>query len=526
MKMKRLSIIAAIAVLLTSCVKDLDVTPIDPNVVLPEQVLNTESAFEQLLAKCYVSLCVSGSQGPDSSPDMDGVDGGFGQYVRALFYLQEFTTDEAMIVWNDQTVKDLHALSYTASDVFVAAMYSRIFYQIGLCNEFIRRAKASEFADSENMKTMIAEARALRALSYYHAIDMFGDVPFADETFNVGGAGPDQMSRADLFTWLDNECKDIIENSSIKGAKANVYGRLDVNFVKMIRAHLNLNARVYLGLADDAAAKAYYDVAGTMAKEVMADYPTLRPSYKDLFCGENDQCNDEIIFGIQQDGTNTQSYGATCFIIKASCKGGDTSVAGALGIDDGWGGTLVMPEFMDKFEAADARNLFWGVGKSTTSEKTISTDEFDYGWSAHKFTNLNLDGSNPAITNFVGTDFPLFRAADAYLIAAEVQLRGASTVTAAEGLAALTAVRTRAGVAAGTYDLDNLLDERGRELYWECWRRSDLIRYGLLTSDTYLWTWKGGSHDGRSVDAKYNIFPIPVRELNCNLKLQQNDLWK
>lgn len=526
MKMKQLSIIAIAAVILSSCVKDLDVTPIDPNVTLPEQILNSEDAYEQLLAKCYVSLCVSASHGPDSSPDIDGVDGGFGQYVRALFYLQEFPTDEAMIVWNDQTVKDLHAMSYTASDVFVTAMFSRIFYQIGLCNEFIRRASASEYASSDKMKTMIAEARALRALSYYHAIDMFGGVPFADENTVVGSKGPAPKSRSELFEWLDAECKDIIDNSAIKGAKANVYGRLDVNFVKMIRAHLNLNARVYLGLADDSAAKAYYDVAGQMAKDVMADYPTLHAKYSDLFCGQNDQCNDEIIFGIQQDGVNTQSYGSTCFIVKASCKGGDTVVAEALGIDDGWGGTLVTPEFINTFDNADPRKLFWGFNKSTTSDNTITTDEFDYGWSAHKFTNLNLDGTVPAVVNFVSTDFPLFRSADAYLIAAEAQLRGASTVSATEGQAAMDAVRARVGLGAGTYTLDGVLEERGRELYWECWRRSDLVRYDLLTTDKYLWTWKGGSHDGNAVNAKYNIYPIPVNELNNNQLLTQHEVWK
>ena len=183
MKIKRLSIVAISAMMLAglnSCVGDLNVTPIDPNVTLPEDVLNTEDAYAALLAKCYAGLTTSGSDGPDGGPDIDGIDGGFGQYMRALFYMNEFTTDEALCVWNNETVKDLHALSFTTSDIFVTSMYSRLFYQISICNEFIRRAKASEFKDSQNIKTMIAEARALRALSYYHAIDMFGDVPFAD----------------------------------------------------------------------------------------------------------------------------------------------------------------------------------------------------------------------------------------------------------------------------------------------------------------------------------------------------------
>lgn len=521
MKLYRIAISIFVALGLTACVGDLDVTPIDPSVTLPEEVLDSEGAYAQLLAKCYAGLTVSGSDGPDGAPDIDGIDGGFGQYMRALFYMQEFTTDEALIVWNDQTVKDLHALKWTTTDVFVTAMFSRVFYQIGLCNEFIRRAQASEFASSANMKTMIAEARALRALSYYHAIDIFGNVPFSTETSTVGAVGPDQISRADLFKWIDDECADLIAGGELKGAKQNVYGRLDVNFVKMVRAHLNLNAAVYLGISASEA-KPYYDVVGTLCKEIKNDYPALHAKYTDLFGADNDKMTDEMIFCIPQDGTNIQNYGGTNFIIKSSCKGGDKATAAALGIDDGWGGTLVTPEFIAKFDDADARKLFWGVGGDMSASQAIDVLEFDYGWSAHKFSNVNSDGTTPSVINFMSTDVPLFRAADAYLMLAEAQLRGASTVSESEGKEAWNAVRERAGLGECTYSLDELLDERGRELYWESWRRSDLVRFDKLTSGDYLWTWKGGVQEGTSVDSHYNLMPIPTSELNSNSKLSQN----
>jgi hypothetical protein len=67
-----------------------------------------------------------------------------------------------------------------------------------------------------------------------------------------------------------------------------------------------------------------------------------------------------------------------------------------------------------------------------------------------------------------------------------------------------------------------VLDERGRELYWEGHRRTDLIRYGLLTTGTYLWPWKGGVASGTSVDPKYNIFPIPAANRTANPNLTQN----
>jgi hypothetical protein len=70
--------------------------------------------------------------------------------------------------------------------------------------------------------------------------------------------------------------------------------------------------------------------------------------------------------------------------------------------------------------------------------------------------------------------------------------------------------------------LQNILNERGRELYWEGHRRTDLVRYGLLTTSTYLWPWKGGVASGTAVDSKYNIFPIPADNLTSNPKLTQN----
>lgn len=522
---KILSAVAASALVLSSCVGDLDITPIDPNVTIPEEILSSEEAFAQLLAECYVNLAVPGPGGADNAPNIDGIDGGYGQYMRAMFYINELPTDEATTPWNDQTIASLHGLSWTTSDVFIMCMYSRIFSQVQFCNEFIRRAKASKFVDSANMQQYIAEARALRALSYYHAIDMFGNVPFPTEDSSIGSTGPDAISRADLFAWLDNECSELLSEGKLM-KKSTIYGRLDENFVRMIKAHLNLNAAVYLGISESEA-KSYYDEVGTQCKAIMAAYPSLHAKYSDLFGADNDKFTDEIIFAIQADPVNTTSYGTTNFIIFASFAGGDTAASAALGMPDGgWGGLNVTPQFMDKFEAADARNLFWGPEMSQTSPRDLQDiKDFKTGWSAHKFTNVASDGSVPADNNKPSTDLPLFRSADAYLMLAEASLRGASTVSADEAKRAWSAVRMRAGldgIGNADFTLANMIDERGRELYWECWRRSDLVRFGLLTSSSYLWAWKGGVYEGQGVHDRYNLMPIPATDLNNNHKLTQN----
>ena len=113
-----------------------------------------------------------------------------------------------------------------------------------------------------------------------------------------------------------------------------------------------------------------------------------------------------------------------------------------------------------------------------------------------------------------------------YFIYAESFLRGGTGADAITSLGYLNAIRTRAGATTpfGPTDLTlpNILNERGRELYWEGHRRTDLIRYNLLTTGTYLWPLKGGVATGTAVDAKFNLFPIPDDNRTANSNLSQN----
>lgn len=512
----------------TSCVQDLNVTPIDPNITLPEDVLNSVEAYQQLLAKCYGALAVSASEGPDSSPDIDGIDGGYGQYMRALFHLQELPTDEASVCWNDQTIKSLHGLSWTTSDVFVTAMFSRIYYEIGLCNEFIRRAATApeEFNANGEMDYMVAQARALRALSYYHAIDLFGSVPFATEENSVGATGPDQISRYDLYLWLVDEIGG--ENGfrdDLRPAASTEYGRTSQDFATMLLAKLYLNAEVFTSNdADGRAAISAWTECAAESKKIVDSY-TLNGNYQWNFSADNNLCN-EVIFAVQSDAVNIQTYGSTNFVIKGSIVSGNPAWQAALGTNDGWGGLVVTSQFLDLFEEdKDARFLFTDgseFGEQAHSRQIIDNSDFGSGWCQMKFTNLKHDGS-PADGqgSYPDTDYPIFRAADAYLMLAEAQLRKGGIQS--DGLAAYNAVRTRAGLGeASSVTLNDIINERGRELYWENVRRQDLVRFGRLTSSEYLWDWKGGVMEGSGVDSRYNLYPIPANEINANSKLVQN----
>ena len=538
-------IIAAfvMAVGLSACVGDLDVKPIDPAMNTADKALVTEEDYFSLLAQCYTGFATSGSYGPNGANNISGIDGGFSQYFRGRYHLNGLTTDEAVCGWNDQTLQDLHGMAWTTTDVFVAAFYYRIFYQISAFNEFIRQANKATIELPEKAG-WIAEARTLRAFCWLDAIDNYGNVPFADETATVGADLPQRITRADLFDYIESECLELIDGEDLYEIGENPYGRVNKGTAIMILAKLYLNAEVYTGTAK------YQECADILAK--LDGKYSLHNNFQELFLADNHQCTDEIIWAVEQDGTNVQSYGVTNYLIFA-CTGGDMDTK-EIGISSGWGGLRTTPEFYKNFSDNDARKLFFTekeqevvlkrnydayvadqkeAGETADSYEVWLGDEkkwqqsdielvseFTHGYGIMKFKNVNSDGSAAKSNGFVDTDFPVFRYADALLMKAECAKRGATGV---DGLAAFNAVRKRAGLSEVTeYTLDNVLQERGCELFMEGWRRSDLVRYGKFTSASKLWQWKGGVKNGKGVSSHMNLFPIPSNDLNSNSNLVQN----
>lgn len=527
---KFLGTVALVAGLLTttSCTGDLDVTPIDPNLDVPTNVLKEAQAYEQVLAKCYSALGVSSPDGPGGGADIDGIDGGFGQYLRALYYLQELPTDESVIGWNDQTVKNLHALCWTSTDIFVTACYSRIFYTISICNEVIRQIDNSSLGESakSQLDQYKAEARCIRALCYYHAIDLFGNVPYMTESLAIG-ENPQRILRADLFKWLTEE--EIPSFVNQLPATPEAY-RAGQGLAYTILAKLYLNAAIYTGTP-------MYDKCAEACTKVLNLGYTLESAtlWPDLFNATNGKLQGpghEIIFSVYQDETYAQGYGGTTFLLWAAVGGdmsyGDYGMAGS-----GWGGIRVTPQFADLYTAGDRRADILVKEDKGQLKEIEDIGNFQHGYAYPKFTNLtdmNLDGNLTAENTtyaFCSADFPVFRAADIYLMLAECETVGGVNVNVngMTGSDLFNAVRTRMGASPIEGPTKrNIIDERGRELAWECHRRSDLVRFGLLTSTgEYDWAWKGGSKDGSgTINSRYNIYPIPSTDIISNTNLKQN----
>ncbi|MBR5964032.1 MAG: RagB/SusD family nutrient uptake outer membrane protein, partial [Bacteroidaceae bacterium] len=197
-----------------------------------------------------------------------------------------------------------------------------------------------------------------------------------------------------------------------------------------------------------------------------------------------------------------------------------TMDAAAQGISSGWSGLSLTGAFTSKFAENDARATFFKGGFAQYIDEIRDAIGASNGWKSMKFKNVNHDGSAAQAPGFVDVDFPVFRSADAYLMYAECAARGAADK--AKGQKYLNAVSNRAGIGDLALSLENIIDERGRELYLEGHRRQDLIRFGLYTTNGYLWEFKGGAAEGTDVSSDYNLYPIPSGELNANGKLSQN----
>jgi hypothetical protein len=514
--------ILAFFVTLSSCIKDLDRTPFVE--VTSATVYKDFSNYKQILAKVYAGLAVSGQQGPAGRPDISGIDEGFSTYLRQYWKAQQLPTDEAVIGWNDGSLPDYHDMDWTSGNEFIAAMYNRIFYQITLCNEFIREttdAKLSERGISgENLtqaKIFRAEARFLRALSYYHALDMYGSVPFVTEADAVGSFLPRQASRTELFSYVESELK-AIENELLD-ARKNEYGRADKGAAWALLAKLYLNAETYIGASK-------YTECITYCNKVTAASYALESDYNKLFLTDNNK-SAEMIFPITFDGTRTKTWGGMTFLVHAGV-GGNMNPAD-FGINGGWSGLRTTKAFVGKFTditgATDRRAMF-----HTNGQKLDISDIFTFndGYAVTKYRNVSSTGVKGTDTegNFPDTDFPMFRLADVYLMYAEATLRNGQGGSQATALQYVNALRQRAykGTTGNvtSINLDFILDERSRELYWEGQRRTDLIRFKKFTGSAYLWPWKGGVKDGRSVPDHLVLFPIPASDLVANPNLVQN----
>jgi hypothetical protein len=389
---KTLALLAGMMIMAESCFKDLDTIPLDKDVITSAVVYDSPAAYKQVLAKLYAGLALSGQEGPAGQPDISGIDEGFSTYIRQYWKAQELPTDEAVIAWNDGTIQDFHQQDWDANNEFVTAMYNRIFYQISLCNEFLRET-TNEKLDSRPSTTPAlrtdiakfrAEARFLRALSYWHALDLFRKPPYVTENDQVGSFFPPQASPEQLFSYIESELKAI--DAELAAPRANEYARADQACAWMLLAKLYLNAEVYTG-------RKLYSECATYSQKVISAGFTLDPDYTHLFLADNHTANG-IIFPVTFDGERSKTYGGTTFIAHAAV-GGSMSAA-AFGLDGGWGGIRTTSAIVNKFPAIGGGSVIVAPNPGNTTYPVIYVPGGYQGWTpatANQLASKNSDNT-------------------------------------------------------------------------------------------------------------------------------------
>jgi hypothetical protein len=489
--------------------------------VTEANIFSDPNSYRAFLARVYAGLALSGQAGGAGLPDISGIDEGFSQYLRLYWETEELPTDEAVIAWGDIGLPEMNTATWTSSSRMVVAMYYRIYFQVVMANEFLRQTTDAKLDGRgvvgplrAQIATYRAEARFLRALSYWHGIDLFGSIPLVTEDNPIGGPLPTQSTRAQIYDFIVSELNDI--RSSLPAAGPSSYGRATPAAADMLLAEVYLNAGVYTGTT-------HYAEALTAASNVIAlGAYSLDPNYQHMFLADN-QTSPEIIFAVTQDGKSTQTYGGVTFLVHAACGG--NMATDSSGVDYCWWGLRLKPQADSFYVAGDRRASYFH--RSGQNVGIASITNFNDGIAAPKFRNLTAAGARGSDPTFVDTDFPMFRLAEAYLVYAEAQLRGGGG-NRTQALNYVNALRVRAygdssGVIADpALTLPFILAERGRELLWEAHRRTDLVRYGLFTGGAYLWAWKGGVAVGSSLPATLDLYPLPASELIANPNLVQN----
>ena len=499
---------------MTACVNDLNTEPIDKN---------STTAFNQdaVFSKCYATLALTGQKGPDGDCDIDDLDEGTSSFYRMMWELNEFCSDEGWWIWNDVGLADIRVMNWNGDNALVKGLYYRLNIDIKLCNHFLEHASTDELGNIQR-----AEVRFIRALNYWYMLDMFKVAPLSTKESTEL---PEFVEREALYTWLVGELNELTE--ILPEQRLSVY-RVDKYAAWLLLARTYLNAEVYTGTP------MWEKCIEQCDSIINGGYGyMLNPDYFTTFKKEN-TANMEIIFPIVFDQVYAKGnmfHLITLHYVHQEVYGFTTAT---------WNGPCTLESFYNKYADNDKRKAQWLVG--AVLDDAGDTIMYDTGnkaigdngklpavitpkitkildaTKANSFEGARFVKFEPefGIEHHANSDFPIYRYADILLMKAECLMRLNGGVANGDALALVNQVHTRAGLEPyTTLDLEELLNERGRELAWEGHRRQDLIRFGKYAEGK--WEFMDKDENGAPIDASYrndhvNIFPIPEWVMTAN----------
>lgn len=460
--------------------------------------------------------------------------------------LSEVSSDEIMIPqrgsdWFDGGIwLRAHRHDFKPNDGPVDGAWNFVFGGIAQANatlSLLDNAKESGIVDEATVTQFAAEVRLIRALYYMWAIDGFGNVPIV--TQDTEDSTPDTQPRAEVFNFIESEITGELNNLSRE--PGDTYARMNYYVAQSMLAKLYINAEVYTGSAR------WGDALAAANEVINSGRYSLEGDYFANFNRSNDS-SAEIIFAVPFDENTGRGFNISQMTLHYNSQ--ETFQLQA----QPWNGYCTLQEFYDSYDDADGRkgepgnqqvrgNFHAGPQFQPDGVTPIlDSSADDPGGAELVFTpevNEHFPGTFRQAGARVGkyefyaggmpdlsVDFPIFRYADILMLKAEALHR--QSPGSGEALDLVNSIRERAGGIDPFSEINdaNLLAERGREMFYEGWRRNDLIRFGRYNDE---WGFKTMSTpDNPDVgtvrfDENVKLFPIPVNQLNANPDLRQND---
>lgn len=454
-----------------------------------------------------------------------------------FFALNEVTTDETLVPtrgtdWSDNGIwRQLHNHTWKQDHAFLLTTWNQL-----NGNAF----KATEIIDplSQASPQQVAEAKFLRAFNMYFVLDFWGIAPFRNAT-DPGSSVPVVFSAQEAYDFIIQDLNDAIGGLPTVTAPSLTTNRASKAAANYLKAKVILNSERYTGSQPN-----YNDVISAV-DAISGDGFALVSGYFNIFNPAAD--TETIWYANEALGIGNRIWNGLHYNHTTPNQGGG-----------GWNGFSTLSEFYDLFEG-DPNSNYIGSGQEErrgfVPDASNASDQTNYGIGYGFIVGQQYDGAdgspltdrsgnslimtrelsltnsneangiriikyhpNPSGINVVAEDESfrahelIFRYADAHLMKAEAMMRSGQDATALVNQ--LRSIRGATPLPNVTEQ--DMLDERGRELYYEIWRRNDLIRFGQFTRD---WEFKDPSTVG---DVNKNLFPIPLAALVSNPNLVQN----
>lgn len=398
-----------------------------------------------------------------------------------------------------------------------------LFSGVNTCNRLILQvgqAKDKGNLNDATAKAYVSELRGLRALFYFWLLDGFGNVPIVDRYDVAPDFKPATSTRTEVYNFIKTELTSISTDLP-KQAGGAYYARFTYYVAQALLAKLYLNAEVYTGTA------AWAEAAAAADEVINSNRFAPTRSYRDNFVTQN-QGSAEMIFAIPYDKVFAQGFNLPQMTLHYSSQATFNLQ------QQPWNGYCAATDFYNSYDNADQRkkdNFLTGIQKAADGVTVLtdpSADDPDgatlnftpeinqiapscYRQAGARIGKFEFEnGATPNLSN----DFPILRFADIWLVKGEAEARKAGNWDLA--IPYCNPLRQRAGLPAYTTGLtaDEFLAERSREVFYEGWRRQDLIRFGKFNEPHGLRT--------ATSEPYRRLWPIPVPQLNSNPNLDQN----